>query len=131
MVLHPKFDAAHGDGRGNGTGVEDEGEEAYYSVSVFHQLHCLGVIRRGYYGGVGNEDGGGREEHVGHCFDFLRQAVQCSESFLRVGSRFGFRISLFLFPHSGRLFGERRRVKVLLELRLMRLLACLQMVIRR
>lgn len=110
MVLHPQFDAPGDGGSGNETaGVE----EMYYSVSVFHQLHCLGVIRRGYYGGVrgvgvGDGDVGGSGEHIGHCFDYLRQAVQCSESFLPLdpGFRFPF-LPFFLVKVS---FGEANEV---------------------
>jgi hypothetical protein len=66
-----------------------------YSVAVFHQLHCLGQLRRftwmfldaivanGTQGerareaivkmfGVGDHAG-----HLHHCFDYLRQSLQC------------------------------------------------------
>ncbi|KAG9594525.1 hypothetical protein KCU77_g3788, partial [Aureobasidium melanogenum] len=62
-----------------------------YSVSLFHQLHCLGQLRKYYWlliDGVTNNstslrpmvDGllGPSGEHVSHCFDYLRQTLQCA-----------------------------------------------------
>ncbi|KAI3341146.1 hypothetical protein F4824DRAFT_516341 [Ustulina deusta] len=49
-------------------------------VSVFHQLHCLRMIRTGYFAAVtGNpeeiDQGPG---HLGHCWDYLQQAITCN-----------------------------------------------------
>ncbi|KAK7691291.1 hypothetical protein QCA50_004685 [Cerrena zonata] len=69
--------------------VSIPGDEDNYIValSVFHQLHCLNMIRRalraGYYrdpatgaiGGVLPED---LPEHIDHCVDNIRQALMCS-----------------------------------------------------
>ncbi|KAF7943964.1 hypothetical protein EAE96_010377 [Botrytis aclada] len=63
-----------------------------YSVSVFHQLHCLGMIRESYnsvlmgvrlhiHGDEDLSDSAAQEsekEHISHCFDYLRQAMMCS-----------------------------------------------------
>ncbi|KEQ59709.1 uncharacterized protein M437DRAFT_56175 [Aureobasidium melanogenum CBS 110374] len=62
-----------------------------YSVSLFHQLHCLGQLRKYYWllidGVMSNStslrpmvDGllGPSGEHVSHCFDYLRQTLQCA-----------------------------------------------------
>lgn len=62
-----------------------------YSVSLFHQLHCLGTLRKFYWmlvEGVNNNDTrlpemaekllGPGGEHVHHCFDYLRQTLQCA-----------------------------------------------------
>ncbi|KAH0009838.1 hypothetical protein KCU78_g10560, partial [Aureobasidium melanogenum] len=62
-----------------------------YSVSLFHQLHCLGQLRKYYWllidGVTSNStslrpmvDGllGPSGEHVSHCFDYLRQTLQCA-----------------------------------------------------
>ncbi|TGO76835.1 hypothetical protein BELL_0134g00070 [Botrytis elliptica] len=63
-----------------------------YSVSVFHQLHCLGMIRESYnsvlmgvrphiHGDENLSDSAAQEsekEHTSHCFDYLRQAMMCS-----------------------------------------------------
>jgi hypothetical protein len=67
-----------------------------YSVTLFHQLHCLGQIRAYYYRSLAaienpsgseakaahahsNQDNMTKiaEEHVGHCFDYLRQGIMC------------------------------------------------------
>ncbi|KXG48868.1 Protein of unknown function DUF3328 [Penicillium griseofulvum] len=69
-------------------GVQKETGEIY-GVSMFHQIHCLGVIRRDYYKlamGIQTDDHSVKEEaerqlayeHTGHCFDYLRQAFECS-----------------------------------------------------
>lgn len=65
------------------------GDEEYYAVglSVFHQLHCLNIIRKGlradYYAdpltgaisGILPEDW---PDHVSHCLENLRQSVMCA-----------------------------------------------------
>ncbi|KAJ5611486.1 hypothetical protein N7528_008591 [Penicillium herquei] len=68
--------------------IKESGE--IYGVSMFHQIHCLGVIRRAYYDlAMGLQDDDIAElketakqqllnEHIGHCFDYLRQAFECS-----------------------------------------------------
>ncbi|KAJ5188598.1 Protein of unknown function DUF3328 [Penicillium cf. griseofulvum] len=69
-------------------GVQKETGEIY-GVSMFHQIHCLGVIRRDYYKlamGIQTDDHSVKKEaerqlayeHTGHCFDYLRQAFECS-----------------------------------------------------
>ncbi|KAL5343833.1 hypothetical protein BJX70DRAFT_393255 [Aspergillus crustosus] len=53
-------------------------------VAVFHQLHCLYLIRRAYYirspeNQTKDFDTGiARHPHVGHCFDYLRQSLLCA-----------------------------------------------------
>jgi len=62
-----------------------------YSVSLFHQLHCLGQLRKYYWllvdGVKSNSTSlkpmvegllGPSGEHVSHCFDYLRQTLQCA-----------------------------------------------------
>ncbi|KAI4729057.1 hypothetical protein E4T49_03198 [Aureobasidium sp. EXF-10728] len=62
-----------------------------YSVSMFHQLHCLGQLRKYYWllvDGVSSNSTslkpmvegllGPSGEHVSHCFDYLRQTLQCA-----------------------------------------------------
>ncbi|KAL1297268.1 hypothetical protein AAFC00_004827 [Neodothiora populina] len=72
------------------------GESTYfgeiYSVAMFHQLHCLGQLRKYHWmlvdGVVANDTEGLKKmtdsllgpdgEHVHHCFDYLRQTLQCA-----------------------------------------------------
>lgn len=63
-----------------------------YSVSLFHQLHCLGQLRKYHWmliDGIKANDTkslnmmadallGPMGEHVHHCFDYLRQTLQCA-----------------------------------------------------
>ncbi|OOF90604.1 hypothetical protein ASPCADRAFT_156521 [Aspergillus carbonarius ITEM 5010] len=52
--------------------------------TVFHQLHCLYILRRAYYSRSDENDlqdfdfGKNRSIHVPHCFDYLRQGITCS-----------------------------------------------------
>ncbi|EME42940.1 hypothetical protein DOTSEDRAFT_24940 [Dothistroma septosporum NZE10] len=55
-----------------------------YSISVFHQIHCLdGILRAFLHDKVtvpkGNAHSNAVEDdiHIFHCFDYLRQAVMC------------------------------------------------------
>ncbi|KAG4434537.1 hypothetical protein IFR05_009978 [Cadophora sp. M221] len=85
--------------KGGYIAVSDEDKERYrlpstemrdgewiYGVSVFHQLHCLQMIRNGHYTTLAHQDhhdhspdtqSEGRMHHYDHCFDFLRQALMC------------------------------------------------------
>ncbi|KAK1992172.1 hypothetical protein LX36DRAFT_685043 [Colletotrichum falcatum] len=40
-------------------------------MEVFHSLHCL------YYQVFNNPNDPSREDHIGHCINHLRQAIQC------------------------------------------------------
>lgn len=62
-----------------GDGTQD------YDLSMFHQLHCLDTIRHGYYAASGNKSDHSilhnhkhLNRHIGHCFDYLRQGIQCA-----------------------------------------------------
>ncbi|EGN98534.1 hypothetical protein SERLA73DRAFT_183584 [Serpula lacrymans var. lacrymans S7.3] len=41
-----------------------------FGVSMFHQIHCLDMIRESFIKGVNS--------HSGHCLNFLRQAILCN-----------------------------------------------------
>lgn len=79
--------------------IPEEGEVTpwgtIYSVAVFHQMHCLGQLRRFTWmfldaivaNGTEGVDlrkeviktfhVGDHSEHIHHCFDYLRQTIQC------------------------------------------------------
>ncbi|KJZ77473.1 hypothetical protein HIM_03197 [Hirsutella minnesotensis 3608] len=76
-------------GLNRGVPTEDGGDQ--YWVSMFHQLHCLKIIRENYFGVVQGQASGADTSspeaqqqlskqiaHVNHCFDYLRQAVMCN-----------------------------------------------------
>ena len=44
-----------------------DGEPSYAGISMFHQLHCLSMIR------MALKDSGERMPHLTHCLDYLRQ----------------------------------------------------------
>ncbi|RDW68185.1 hypothetical protein BP6252_09581 [Coleophoma cylindrospora] len=52
-------------------GAEDLVREGY-GISLFHQVHCLVVIRSAFQ--AGNKD----DDHVKHCFEYIRQAIMCT-----------------------------------------------------
>ncbi|KAK4206656.1 hypothetical protein QBC37DRAFT_488004 [Rhypophila decipiens] len=60
------------------------GDDAYVAaMDIFHQLHCLGTLRRIAYPDIYPNVSRGRENiawrmHVDHCVDILLQALQCS-----------------------------------------------------
>ncbi|KAK1220882.1 hypothetical protein PQX77_016316 [Marasmius sp. AFHP31] len=53
------------------------GDESHYAVAldVFHQLHCLNIIRRGFHPEYYPKE---EQWHVDHCIEHLRQAIVCS-----------------------------------------------------
>ena len=69
-------------------GIETEYGEIY-SVALYHQMHCLGLVRRNFWrlvDGILNNRPGVADEaraevqdsHTGHCFDYFRQSFECS-----------------------------------------------------
>ncbi|KAI0469381.1 hypothetical protein F4859DRAFT_523197 [Xylaria cf. heliscus] len=50
--------------------------------TVFHQLHCLYIVRRAYYSRSNELEefdfGKNRSHHASHCFDYLEQSITCS-----------------------------------------------------
>ncbi|KAI1172801.1 hypothetical protein F4777DRAFT_581563 [Nemania sp. FL0916] len=49
-------------------------------LSVYHQLHCLDGIRRGYWAARNGTHHGShdiRPSHIRHCIDYLRQSLMC------------------------------------------------------
>ncbi|PYI28109.1 hypothetical protein BP00DRAFT_481885, partial [Aspergillus indologenus CBS 114.80] len=59
------------------------GEKQVFTPAVFHQLHCLYMIMHHYDVLLSNHVGPNHtlnEDdlwHVDHCFDYLRQSIQC------------------------------------------------------
>ncbi|PVH78110.1 hypothetical protein DL98DRAFT_590634 [Cadophora sp. DSE1049] len=58
-----------------------------YGVSMYHQLHCLMMIRTLYWQALrgdrnlkmaGNNDLEEEMGHVNHCFDYIRQGIMCA-----------------------------------------------------
>ncbi|KAK2785804.1 hypothetical protein FQN53_007385 [Emmonsiellopsis sp. PD_33] len=65
-----------------------------FGISMYHQLHCLASIRAAYFHGNETHQHHGRDNdnpsmnailkllrqdpHVEHCFDYLRQSIECS-----------------------------------------------------
>lgn len=64
----------------------DDGNQSYFELSVFHNLHCLNELRVAINrhrdaaeSGSGYGPGGVSETvHLDHCIDRLRQAVECA-----------------------------------------------------
>ncbi|RCI09973.1 hypothetical protein L249_8425 [Ophiocordyceps polyrhachis-furcata BCC 54312] len=65
----------------------DKGE--IYSVSLYHSIHCLGLVRRNYWRLIHAVLGHTTEmvefarkemndSHTAHCFDYFRQSFECS-----------------------------------------------------
>ncbi|KAK4444362.1 hypothetical protein QBC34DRAFT_498378 [Podospora aff. communis PSN243] len=76
-VLIPSSDL---DGYGLPRGLETsvDGYDGF-PLSAFHQLHCLKSIRKHYVALQSNTPiVDSVDNHVDHCFDYLRQAIMCS-----------------------------------------------------
>lgn len=59
-----------------------DGYRNVYGVSWTHQLHCLMMIRDQYHSMQGmlkhdRRDDHGDLHHIEHCFDYLRQNIEC------------------------------------------------------
>jgi hypothetical protein len=57
-----------------------DGSEAWFGLSVFHQLHCLRALRdlvREQKIGVPSRHWGG-PDHLEHCLNMIRQGIMCS-----------------------------------------------------
>ncbi|KAH8891976.1 hypothetical protein GQ53DRAFT_746430 [Thozetella sp. PMI_491] len=48
-------------------------------LAVYHQLHCVNILRHGYWAARKKLDPAhhAKPEHVRHCFDYLRQSLVC------------------------------------------------------
>ncbi|TVY84304.1 Oxidase ustYa [Lachnellula suecica] len=61
-------DVTHPDGS---TSVENQ----YFCISMFHQLHCIASLKAAF---ESKSHDSKKFEHLGHCFDYLRQGVMCA-----------------------------------------------------
>ncbi|KAF2758135.1 hypothetical protein EJ05DRAFT_500653 [Pseudovirgaria hyperparasitica] len=54
---------------------------AFTGLEVYHSLHCLNRLRQAlypdYYDMFSNPNDPDREDHIGHCINHLRLAIQC------------------------------------------------------
>ncbi|KAI0973469.1 hypothetical protein F4678DRAFT_426836 [Xylaria arbuscula] len=58
-------------------------------VDVFHQLHCLNMVRKGLYPEHYRSHQSERNNriHIEHCFDYIRQALMCHADLTPVKTR--------------------------------------------
>ncbi|MCJ1315341.1 hypothetical protein MMC15_000658 [Xylographa vitiligo] len=49
----------------------------HFCVALFHQLHCLYLIRNGFYEALDGTTTD-RMGHALHCFEYLRQSILCA-----------------------------------------------------
>ncbi|KAI1763930.1 hypothetical protein GGR53DRAFT_495490 [Hypoxylon sp. FL1150] len=50
-----------------------------FGISMFHQLHCLMIIRDVFWANAGSKAADEEEvKHVNHCFDYIRQGIMCA-----------------------------------------------------
>ncbi|KFY34128.1 hypothetical protein V494_07032 [Pseudogymnoascus sp. VKM F-4513 (FW-928)] len=49
-----------------------------YSISMFHQLYCLSILKDAFGRDRDPSENQAAEHNLGHCFDYLRQAVMCA-----------------------------------------------------
>ncbi|KAL7283425.1 hypothetical protein ACG7TL_002855 [Trametes sanguinea] len=61
-----------------GHGFVRFGEDDYYAVSMYHQMHCLNSFRKIFNGHRNASRGEHDSAHALHCLTYLRQMVLCS-----------------------------------------------------
>ncbi|ELR10150.1 hypothetical protein VC83_00726 [Pseudogymnoascus destructans] len=49
-----------------------------YSISMFHQIHCLSILKDAFGRDRDVSEHQAAESNLGHCFDYLRQAIMCT-----------------------------------------------------
>ncbi|KAL9109185.1 MAG: hypothetical protein Q9227_006110 [Pyrenula ochraceoflavens] len=54
----------------------DTGGTGKYSVSTFHQIHCLWMLRSAYFKALKGDSSAGN--HTIHCFAYLRRTIMCA-----------------------------------------------------
>ncbi|KAI6092237.1 hypothetical protein F4821DRAFT_159472 [Hypoxylon rubiginosum] len=63
-------------------GISDEHnppDVEVFGISMFHQLHCLMIIRDVFWANAGSKEADEEEvHHVNHCFDYIRQGIMCA-----------------------------------------------------
>ncbi|KAI1120109.1 hypothetical protein F5Y10DRAFT_259064 [Nemania abortiva] len=66
--------------RGRGFIKHPEISPDVHCLAVYHQLHCLEIIRSGYWSAMDGVKPSHHADpsHLRHCFDYLRQSVMCS-----------------------------------------------------
>lgn len=71
----------------NNTENSNNGDLYLGAVEVFHQLHCLDMLRMEIYGELEGwykkhspHNSETRAGHIGHCIDYIRQSMMCHPS---------------------------------------------------
>jgi len=62
-------------------GVPISKDREGFSLSIFHQLHCLAMLRTNYYFTHSpnyNSSNEPSDIHIQHCFDLVRQGIMCA-----------------------------------------------------
>ncbi|KAH8433405.1 uncharacterized protein LDX57_011039 [Aspergillus melleus] len=63
----------------NSMPMPDDDKKSVYLLEAYHQLHCLQMIRLTFWEAVeGRPYTHQPSNHMEHCFDYLRQIVQCN-----------------------------------------------------
>ncbi|KAL4939928.1 hypothetical protein BDV06DRAFT_230777 [Aspergillus oleicola] len=59
--------------------LPDDASKGVYLLEAYHQLHCLKILRLTFWEAVdGRPYTHHPSRHMEHCFDYLRQVVQCN-----------------------------------------------------
>ncbi|KAJ5721761.1 uncharacterized protein N7483_009695 [Penicillium malachiteum] len=77
MVIAPTKEWAKEKGLTGSWAFPWDSNRQIYFVKVFHQLHCLKVMRRTYHQLWAGEEASIPSDHIEHCLDSLRQDLMC------------------------------------------------------
>ncbi|KFX99147.1 hypothetical protein V490_01923 [Pseudogymnoascus sp. VKM F-3557] len=53
-------------------------DKEIYSISMFHQIYCLVILKDAFGRDGGKNEHVAAENNLAHCFDYLRQAIMCT-----------------------------------------------------
>ncbi|KAH8653081.1 hypothetical protein BGZ60DRAFT_343288, partial [Tricladium varicosporioides] len=56
----------------------DDPRKGIYVLGGFHDLHCVMYLREAIQDLMAGKGVEGKEVHINHCYDALRQSIQCA-----------------------------------------------------
>ncbi|OOF96698.1 hypothetical protein ASPCADRAFT_206876 [Aspergillus carbonarius ITEM 5010] len=77
MVIAPTQEWAQSKGLSESWPFPWDSNRSIYFIKVFHQLHCLKIMRKTFHEAWDDQDMSIPPEHIEHCLDSLRQDLMC------------------------------------------------------
>ncbi|CAK47177.1 hypothetical protein AAWM_04785 [Aspergillus awamori] len=77
MVIAPTWEWAQSKGLSDSWAFPWDSNRRIYFIKVFHQLHCLKLMRHSYHELWSGQESSIPAPHIEHCLDSLRQDLMC------------------------------------------------------